>query len=263
MQKMITGFAALLIAVAAIAQTNQSQIVGFSTMETTGTKMDIFGVSFQKVGVFFGSVSGEDADLTIQDIQPGTGYGDGADLIRVWNPITGQYVEAYYCDETVDENEQNCGSGWGDAGGIRLDIPIAAGQGYWLTTIGNASAAVAGEVLPKTDNIVPTLAKKMDLICNTFPVAINIQDVKPVSGIKGRGVDLLRVWNPLTETYVYAYYCSSTYDSTWTTDLGEGWADSYWIRLNVPIAVGQGFWLTTDADSEVSFPVPLVIKEEN
>ena len=249
-QKVITGFATLLIAVAAIAQTNESQVVGFVTMATKGTAMDIFGVSFQNIG---------DTDINIQDIQPGTGYGDGTDLLRVWNPLTGTYVYAYYWDNTVDENEISCGPGWGDAGGIRSDIDIAAGQGYWLTTVANASAAVAGEVLPIEDNKVSTVANKIDLLCNTFPAAINIQDVEPVSGISDWGLDQLRLWNPDTGTYADAYYCSNTYDSMWN-DHGPGWADCFWTRLDVPIAVGQGFWLTTYADAVVSFPVPLALK---
>ena len=257
MQKVITGFAALLVAVAAMAQTNQSQIAGFATMVTQGAKMDLFGVSFQKVG-------GEDID--IQDIQPGAGYSSdvGYDLIRVWDPLTGKYVFAYHWNQTYDKDTGDpLGPGWGDIDENRLDTFIVAGQGYWLTTLKNASAAVAGEVLSKYDDKVSTLANKMDLFCNTFPAEINIQDVTPVSGVTDWGVDLLRLWDPDAETYVSAYYCSTTYDSTGADLEKAGWADYSWIRLDVQIAVGQGFWLTTVADSVVKFPVPLVIEEED
>jgi len=250
MKKLVTVFAAC--AVTGMAMAADSNIVGYVTKTTAANKMDIFGVPFQNIG---------DTDINVQDVLPGPGVTDGGtDLLRIWNPATATYVAAYYCSETYSSDwNTTYGPGWADSSWVRLDFPIATGQGFWLTTGNDASITIAGEVLGATDNKNSTLANKMDILCNTFPVDINIQDVKPVSGVTDGGTDLLRIWNPATATYVAAYYCSETYSSDWNTTYGPGWADSSWVRLDFPITAGQGFWLTTGADAVIEFPVPAAL----
>jgi hypothetical protein len=116
---------------------------------------------------------------------------------------------------------------------------------------------ISGEVVAKTDNQLATLANKMDLICNTFPVDMSIQDIVPVSGFSTTGGDLIKVWNASTRTYVSAYYYSDVYaDDNYDPSLGAGWADGNQIKLNTIIAAGQGFWLTTAQNAVVSFTAP-------
>ena len=227
----------------------ESQIVGYVTKEMAAGKMDIMGVSFQNIG---------DTSINVQDIIPVSGFGEGVDLIRVWNPTEKTYTFAYYYSETyADYNyEPDLGAGWADGDQIRSNISIDAGQGFWLTTVQAASMTIAGEVLVATDNKVSTLAGKMDLICNTFPVETSIQDITLVSGF-GEGVDLIRVWNPTGKTYTFAYYYSETYANyDYEPDLGAGWADGDQIRVNAQIPAGSGFWLTTVSDVVVEFVVP-------
>jgi len=211
--------------------------------------MDLLGVSFQEIG---------GADLNVQDVLPGTGIDVwGGDLLRVWGPVTAKYVSAYYFEETYSSDyKEEYGPGWATPGQVRLDFPIAAGQGFWLTTADATSVTIAGEVLQATDNKVSTLATKMDILCNTFPVDINVQDVKPVSGIDTWGGDLLRIWNPVTATYVSAYYFEETYSADYQEEYGAGWATPGQVRLDIPIASGQGFWLTTGTDAVVEFFAP-------
>ena len=112
-----------------------SNIVGYITKTTAANKMDILGVPFQNIG---------DATINVQDILPGAGIDVwGGDLLRVWDPITAKYVSAYYFGETYDPLDTNyegddLGPGWADGDQFRLDFPIFAGQGFWLTTTGNA-----------------------------------------------------------------------------------------------------------------------------
>ena len=251
----MTVFAACAIAGAAMAV--DSNIVGYVTKTTAANKMDILGVPFQNVG---------DTTLNVQDILPQSGFVDGADVLRVWNPITTKYVAVSYYSDTYDSADTNydtdLGPGWADTDQFRVDFTLSPGQGFWLTTRNNASVSIAGEVLAATDNKVSTTANKMDIICNTFPVDASVQDITPVSGFVD-GADVLRVWNPITAKYVAASYYGDTYDSAdinYDTDLGPGWADTDQFRLDFPILAGQGFWLTTRNNAVVSFLAPAGIQ---
>ena len=248
MRKLVTVFAALAVAGMAMAQA-ESQIVGYVTKATIANKMDILGVPFQNVG---------ETTVNIQDIIPGTGIDVwGGDVLRVWDSLLGTYTYAYYFGETYNADYSlELGAGWSDGDQIRSDVEIAAGQGFVLTTAANASVIVKGEVLTADDNKLSTVQNKMDILCNTFPTDINIQDIAPVSGIDIWGGDVLRVWDSDAATYTYAYYFGETYNSDYSVELGAGWSDGDQIRLDIPIAAGQGFVLTTASDAVVSFPVP-------
>ena len=232
-----------------------SNIVGYVTKGLTAGKMDMLGVHFQNIG---------DTVINIQDILPTSGIDlYGRDTLRVWNPGSGTYTTAGYYSETYDvedtDGDFDLGSGWADEDGVRLDFMIEAGQGFWLQTRLNATVTIAGEVLSPEDNKVSTVAGKMDILCNTFPVSFNIQDITPVSGIDLYGRDTLRVWNPGSGTYTTAGYYSETYDVEDTDgdfDLGPGWADEDGVRLDFMIEAGQGFWLQTRLNAVVSFPAP-------
>ena len=253
MKKLVTVFAAC--AIAGLAMAVDSNIVGYITKTTDANKMDILGMSFQEIG---------GADLNVQDIllEGADPYG-GTDILRVWNPQTAKYTYAIYFNDTYADYDYDpdLGPGWADADQIRFDFTIPAGQGFWLTTSGNASATIAGEVLAKTDNKVSTDANKMDILSNTFPVDANVQDVKFVSGADPYGgTDILRVWNPQTAKYTYAIYFHDTYaDYDYDPDLGAGWADADQIRLDFSILAGQGFWLTTTGNAVVEFVAPAAL----
>jgi len=257
----MTVFAACAIAGAAVAV--DSNIVGYVTKATDANKMDILGVPFQNVG---------DTVINIQDVTPGVGFSDGGDLFRLWDSVAAKYVSAYYFGDTYAfdtglgdiDYGTDLGPGWADGETQeRLVFTIEPGQGFWLTTRNNASVTIAGEVLAATDNEVSTQANKMDILCNTFPVDANIQDVTPVSGFSDGG-DLLRIWDPVAAKYVSAYYFGDTYafdiglgDIDYGNDLGPGWADGETQeRLDFQILAGQGFWLTTRNNAVVSFPAP-------
>jgi len=230
-----------------------SNIVGYVTKTTAANKMDILGMSFQEIG---------GADLNVQDILLKGADPYGGDVLRVWNPLTEKYTYAFYFADTYADYDYDpdLGPGWADGDQIRLDFTIPAGQGFWLTTIGTVSATIAGEVLAKTDNQVSTLAGKMELFSNTFPVDANVQDVKFVSGADPYGGDVLRLWNPQAEKYTYAFYFADTYaDYDYDPDLGSGWADGDQLRLDFTILAGQGFWLTTVNNTVVEFLAPAAL----
>ena len=118
--------------------------------------MDIFGVPFQNVG---------ETTINIQDVKPNAGIDVwGGDLLRMWNPLTTTYTFAFYFGETYDAGyEEEFGQGWADGDQVRLNFPISAGQGLWLSTISNAAVTIAGEVLPASENLISTQSGKMDI----------------------------------------------------------------------------------------------------
>jgi hypothetical protein len=224
-------------------------IVGYQTMSTLSGKMDIAGVQFEGVN---------GVQISIQDIVPVSGFSDGLDLIKVWDPVARTYVSAYYFSDVYADYDYDLslGAGWADIDQIKIDLTIDPGQAFWITTASDASFTIAGQVVGSTDNQVSTLSGKMDLICNTFPASLSIQDVEPVSGFSD-GLDLIKVWDAVNRTYTSAYYFSDVYaDYDYDPSLGAGWADIDQIKVDVVIAEGQGFWLTTANDAVVSFTAP-------
>jgi effector-binding domain-containing protein len=230
-------------------QVESENIVGYQSQSTLSGKMDIVGVQFEGVG---------GTNISIQAIVPVSGFSTtGGDLIKIWNPLTRTYVSAYYYDTLYSADYNTTyGAGWGDIDQIKLDLTIDPGQGFWITTAQNATFMIAGQIVDKTANQVSTLSGKMDLVCNTFPVSMSIQDVVPVSGFSTTGGDLIKIWNASTRTYVSAYYYDTLYSADYNTTYGAGWGDIDQIKLDTAIGAGQGFWLTTAQNAVASFTVP-------
>lgn len=252
MKKLVTAFA-LCAAMSTMAQVNSQNIVGYVTKSTTANTLDMMGVNFQNP---------ETTTLSIQLIIPQSGFSiEGADVLRMWNPLTQGYASYFYFGVTYvdDTYAVEAGPGWADAAQIRVlsSVKLDPGQGFWIKTRSAATFTIAGEIVQPTDNKVSTLANTLDMMAGTFPVSMSIQDAVPFSGFSIEGADVMRVWNPLTQGYSTYFYFGETYlDDTYATALGAGWADAAQIRANVTIAQGQGFWLKTRAAAVLSFTSP-------
>lgn len=252
MKKLVTAFA-LCAAMSTMAQVNSQNIVGYVTKSTVANTMDAMGVNFQNP---------ESSTLSIQLIIPQSGFSmEGADQLRMWNPLTRGYATYFYFGVTYQDDTYavEAGPGWADAAQVRVlsSVKLDPGQGFWMKTESAATFTIAGEIVQPTDNKISTLANTFDMVAGTFPVTMSIQDAVPVSGFSIEGADQLRVWNPLTRVYATYFYFAVTYlDDTYAVETGPGWADAAQIRANVTIAQGQGFWLKTEAAAVLSFTSP-------
>ena len=228
---------------------SSANIVGYVTYTTQADKMDIYGAPFVNVG-------GE--DINIQSIQLGSqADSNGKDVLMMFDPNTQTYAIYNWMPVTYSSDFMTSyGPGWADANWIRQDVSINPGQGFWLQTKGNVSVTIPGQVLSATNNKATTVGGKMDIYTGIYPVAMNIQDCKIISGADVAGKDVLMVFDSNTLTYSIYNWMSMTYSSDFMTAYGAGWADANWIRQDKNLNVGQGFWLQTVGDCEVEFTAP-------
>ena len=229
--------------------------------------MTIIGNQFQYIG---------DTSIDLQDIKC-EGFGEeGTDYIKIWDASTATYMTAYYWGDSVDgvfddvnntpdnyDDDIALGAGWGDGYQTALHSTIVPGQGFWMLAGNGGTATFAGEV--STSNTITLPVNAMTLVCNTLPMAIELQDIK-CEGFGEEGTDYIKIWDAATATYMTAYYWGNSVDGVFddvnnTPDnydddiaLGAGWGDGYQTALHADIAVGQGFWMLAGNGGTVSFP---------
>ncbi|MBO5687736.1 MAG: hypothetical protein J6R84_05920 [Alistipes sp.] len=228
---------------------SSANIVGYVTYTTQADKMDIYGAPFVNVG-------GE--DINIQSVQLGAGAdASGKDVIMFFDPNTQAYTIYYWMTATYSADYQTVyGPGWADAGWVRQDTTINPGQGFWLQTKSAVAVTVPGQVLAGNQNTTTTVGGKMDIYTGIYPVAMNIQDCKITSGADATGKDVIMMFDPATMAYSIYYWMGTTYSADYVTTYGAGWADAGWVRQDVALNVGQGFWLQTVGDCEIEFTAP-------
>ena len=132
MKKLVTA-CALCAAMSAFAVDSQN-IVGYTTKSTTANTLDMMGVGFQNPGT---------NTISIQSVVPVSGFSvEGADQLRIWNPLTQGYSTFFYYSDTYAVEDvtytTSLGAGWGDGGAFRANVTINQGQGFWLKTAANA-----------------------------------------------------------------------------------------------------------------------------
>ena len=230
--------------------------------------MTIVGNQFQYIG---------DTSIDLQDIK-GVSLGEtGTDFIKIWDAASATYMTAYYWGNSMDgvfddvnntpdnyDDDIALGAGWGDGYQTALHATIVPGQGFWMKSVAGGDVQFAGEV--STDTTITLPANAMTLVCNTLPMAIELQEIKGVS-LGETGTDFIKIWDAASATYMTAYYWGASMDGVFddvnnTPDnydddvaLGAGWGDGYQTALHAEIAVGQGFWMKSVSGGDVSFPV--------
>ena len=252
---------------ASAAEVGSDNIVGYSKITLPANAMTIVGNQFQYIG---------ETSIDLQDIK-GIGLGEeGSDYIKIWDPATRTYLTAVYWGASMDgvfddvnntpddyDDDIALGAGWGDLYQTALHSTIVPGQGFWMQSVNGGAVQFSGEV--STDNTVTLAANQMTLVCNTLPMAIELQEIKG-EGLGEEGSDYIKIWDPATRTYMTAVYWGASMDGVFddvnnTPDnydddiaLGAGWGDLYQTALHADIAVGQGFWMQSVNGGKVSFP---------
>ena len=255
------------ISAASAAEVTSDNVVGYSKITLPAGAMTIVGNQFQYIG---------NTSIDLQDIK-GVSLGEeGSDYIKIWDPLTRTYLTAYYWGDSMDgvfddvnntpenyDDDEALGAGWGDVYQTALHSTIVSGQGFWMESAAGGEVMFSGEIT--TSNTITLPAGSMTLVCNTSPMAIELQDIKGIS-LGEEGSDYIKIWDSATRTYLTAYYWGDSMDGVFDDvnntpenydddeALGAGWGDVYQTALHAEIAVGQGFWMESAAGGEVSFP---------
>ena len=220
--------------------------------------MDITGANFLATG-------GNDLDL--QQIGVAEGFRKtGTDWIKLYDPLTGTYMFAYYWDELYEREEDEDPipdlEGWGDAGGtIIRGVTVSAGRGFWIKAKNKSGLTVSGQVAGEDDGEIATIANTMDIVCNPYPIDIDLQSLKVGEGFRKTGTDWVKIYDKETGSYTFAYYWNELYereeDEDPIPDL-EGWGDAGGTILRgITIKAGQGIWVKSKNKASLVFPSPL------
>ena len=252
---------------ASATEVPSANVVGYSKIQLPVNAMTICGNQFQYIG---------DTAIDLQDIKCNGFSEEDRDSIKIWDPLTRSYLIAFYWGDSLDgvfddvnntpddyDDDIALGAGWGDGYQTALHAEIVPGQGFWMMSTTGGSVIFSGEVT--TNNKVVLPKNTQTLVCNTSPMAIELQDIKG-EGLSEEGRDSIKIWDPLSRTYMTAFYWGDSVDGVFddvnnTPDdydddiaLGAGWGDGYQTALHADIDVGQGFWLMSTTGGTVVFP---------
>ena len=106
-----------------------------------------------------------------------------------------------------------------------------------------------------------TTAGAMSLYSIPFPVAGTINDVKLLEGCTDEGTELLYVYTPGSGYSIYYYYTESVEDISLPEEQwvfkGPAWCTVEGEYVDVPLTLGQGFWLSTAQNLSFTIQAPV------
>ena len=134
---------------------------------------------------------------------------------------------------------------------------VPAGQGFWIDASIPSTVTFAGQVLnADTSNV--TVESGLNLICNPYPQAISVQDIKTADlpGVTEEGAfeTQLKVWTGGGYT-TYGWLDADDGESMMgDAAYSSKWVDIYtWEISDIVIEAGQGFWINSDTAGTVTF----------
>jgi len=243
MKKLVTAFA-LCAAMSALAVDSQN-IVGYNTI-TLKPGFNMIGVQFQVVG---GTAASDIAvDDFISKANLTAGAPDTGDNIYVFS--NGDYLPTYYL--------------WDDGSGGKSwwkfnddpTLPLKNGDALWYLSRAttNVTATAAGQV-GSSATTVNIKAGAFNMLCNPFPVTINLNDMANWAATTGAIAGA-----PDTGDNVYVFTNGDYLPTYYLWSDGSG--GKSWWKFNddptVDLTPGQGFWYYSRAVSDftISFTKP-------
>ena len=188
------------------------------------------------------------------------GYGDAfesATKLLVWGG-TGYTTYEWSADgEGTAIGDATQDAKWLTQGGAAVAVDSApAGKAFWVSTTADSTVVVSGEVKDGTEETAAVSG--LTLLCNPFPVAMDIQNIVPDSSVPGYGDG----FESATKLLVWGGTGYTTYE--WSaagegTAIGDPSQDSKWLTQGgaavgvATIAVGEGFWINTSGSGNVTF----------
>ena len=250
MKKVMFGLACA-AAVAAVADIESSNVVGYST--DTITKQ-----TFNMVAVPFESTDGDgfklDYCLSGANLTGSTDFAT-ADQVQIWDAATGTYDNWYYY---VDEKDHSYDGWWDVITQMKMfedSYPngLPAGSSFWYKSAdgaaSNGTVQFSGQVPAAADITTEILKGTFNMIASPYPTALKLNDTAAVDWSKATGTtdfataDQIQIWDATTGTYDnWFYYVDEkdhSYDGWWDviTQM-KMFEDSYPNGL----AVGKPFW---------------------
>ncbi len=240
MKKLVTVFA-LCAAMSALAQVESANIVGYNTI-TLKPGFNMIGVQFQVVGGTAASDIAVDDFISKANLTAGGDYASGDNIYVFRN---GDYLPMYYLWDNGSGGKE-----WYDVSDNPTD-PLKNGDAMWYYSRAGAdvTAVVAGQI-GSGNTTVSIKAGAFNMLCNPFPVTINIDNMANWASITGAvaGGDYASGDN------VYVFANGDYLPMYYLWDNGSGGKEWYDVSDNATVAFapGQGFWYYSRAVSDFS-----------
>ena len=226
----------------------------------------------------FKDVGAGTASYDLQNIKLVGGYGDGGtEMIYVYNEnasLTGDV----YCWGTVEDSAGDMDytvDGWynGQYGTeLVTDVTLPLGTGLYLCLSDISTGAkvqYSGEVYQ--DSLEQTLENAgYNMIGNSTPVAIDLQDIKLVGAYGDGGTEMIYVYNENASLTGDVYCWGTIEDSAGDMDYAvDGWYNGQYgfdLVEGVTLQPGQGLYLCLSdisAGAKLVLPNPMEKKSED
>ena len=249
-------------AAVSFADVTSSNIVGYNQLNTIANDMTIYGAQWQTPAG--GNINIQYIKLPVDQCSD-----EGTELLYVYTPGTGYEIYYYYTESVEDisipeEDWVFKGPAWCTVEGQYVgDVLLPAGSAFWLSTAAACNFTVAGAVPVANDGVrtLETKADAMSLYSIPFPIAGTVNNVKLLEGCTDEGTELLYVYTPGTGYEIYYYYTESVEDISLPEEdwvfKGPAWCTMEGQYVNIPLALGQGFWLSTAQDLTFTVESPV------
>eukprot|EP00825_Cyclidium_porcatum_P004604 TRINITY_DN1217_c0_g1_i6.p1 TRINITY_DN1217_c0_g1~~TRINITY_DN1217_c0_g1_i6.p1 ORF type:complete len:323 (+),score=-20.03 TRINITY_DN1217_c0_g1_i6:845-1813(+) len=266
MKKLVTAFAACIVAGLVSAQVESQNVVGYMSLTIPATQWTLLGLPFKSVGDTNG--------ISVQSffVDPiGTGFKAGANaasadnlMFWAWTGSSYTYFSLYLYDSTATSTAAiarknkwiNPGSvpdsTWGANNGIST-LPIKPGDAFWVKRVSGSYASaitttVSGEVVMGA-NASSTIREGYNLVASPFAAsfvpnpdsagtgsAVNWITMGAKGGANAAASDNMMFW--AWSGSVYTYYTLYLYDSTATSTAAVA-RKNHWIN---PGSVPDSTW---------------------
>ena len=264
--KKVMFAAALAAALAATAEIESANTVGYTSKAVEAGKFYLIGTQFDKTGgESAGSVDMNDLLKLSSTIAAGL-YDDDfatAPQIQVLNAAGNGYNMYFYISDGTDADDNELGYDcWCDKDGYELDdsAKLALGKGFWFkspVTAGTITAA--GQISEMASTTLNFPADKFTILCNPYPAAVALQSLT-TSATPGLYDDdfatapQIQVLNAAAIGYNMYFYISDGTDED-DNELGHNaWCDKDGYELDgTQIDAGAAFWIKSPVAGSVTF----------
>ncbi len=219
---------------------------GIESANTVGYNTGTSGADNNFITVPYNAIGYNTADIQQIGISDGGAQtiGWSAETFSIWEgvPTVAEGSEFFYCDPSLDPDQEATTYYWGDASGVKATFSIAPGQGVVVNCAEDLSFTTAGDV-PMATVSFTTIADN-NFTGNPFPQAIDIQAIKLDDGGAqsiGWSAETFSIWEgvPTVADGSEFFYCDPSLDPDQEATTYY-WGDSAGAKATYSIPAGQG-----------------------
>ena len=177
----------------------------------------------------------------------GTDSPNTADVVTVWNPSSETYTAGWYCGGSCDVYGEPYVNHWLADDYSHSTLALGPDMGFWILNRTGATETlrIVGGVEEGTRSV--SIGKGWQLLGRAFPELptgspLDVANLPAVGTISPVESDTVQAWDPASETYKTAWYCSGSECQQWLPDFTNRWLDENYAPTDIELRPGYGFW---------------------